>query len=97
MIDLADALDLLGAHVVRRADERADARAGHRGLGGRGDFCDAEVEHLGELFILVANEEDVLGLQVAMDDSFCVRSHQRASHLRHDLGRLRQGQALAVL
>ena len=62
---------LLGRHVLGRAHRHA--RAGQaalaRGLG-LGRLGDAEVEHLDEVGGAVArDQEDVLGLEVAVDDA----------------------------
>ena len=39
---------------------------------------DAEVEHLGQLFFLVLDQEDVVGLQIAVDDADLVRARDGA-------------------
>ena len=79
VVDRLVALSLLGAHVVRRAEDRAGARRAcpppsRRAL----DLGDAEVEHLGDLVVLVADEEDVLRLEIAVHDARLVRALQRA-------------------
>ena len=75
-VDGLHALRLLGAHVVRRAEQRAGPRLGDRRHAEADDrrLRDAEVEHLGQLFLLVLDEEDVVGLQIAVDDADLVRA-----------------------
>ena len=75
MVDLFGAPRLLGAHVERRADEQT-------GLGDAVDrpvacpLGDAEIEHLGDLAVVVGNEENVLGLEIAVDDADRVRARE---------------------
>ncbi len=67
-------LRLLGAHVGRRADElvqlRIDRRVGQPALGRLGD---AEINHLGHRHAIVQRDQDVRGLDVAVDDALLVR------------------------
>ena len=81
-----------GRHVVRRPEHRARLGAARQALlsGGGLDLRDAEVEHLGDLVVVVrrSDEEDVLRLQVAMDDTRVVRALQRAAHVADDPRRL---------
>ena len=83
--------DLLGRHVVRRADEHAlllRAQRSHRLVEAR-----AEVEHLGDDPVALAREKDVRGLEVAMHDVLLVRSGDRVGDGDHDLERLGGGEA----
>src|SRR5262249_48594032 len=73
------ALDLLGRHVVGRAERAAGARELRRLVEGLGD---AEVDQLRELAAVRAGREhDVLRLQVAVDDVVLVRRGERAGNL----------------
>ena len=99
------AADLLGAHVAERAEDhpvigpvaggkrrgrrerlRARARCVHL-------FREAEVEDLEAAFL---RDPEVLGLQVAMDNTFLVGRREALGHLDRELRRLagRQGAAL---
>ena len=69
------ALHLLGAHVVRRADD--EARLGHPFLR-LGHPRDAEVH---QLHLALVVDEDVLRLDVAVDDPLLVRGLQPAANL----------------
>ena len=78
------AADLLGRHGVRRAEPRADH--GQPGLGGVGvqELGDAEVEQLdhalGRGVVAVrrsGGDEDVAGLEIAVDDAARVRRLER--------------------
>ena len=92
-VDVAPGVDrclgecLLGRHVGRRAD-------GEPGLGELGGLrspgCagDAEVGHQRAS----AFEQDVVGLDVAVDEVVAVRVGQRLGHLARDADRLRHGQ-----
>ena len=66
-------LRLLGAHVQRRADELREAGV-ERLLGERcaDRLGDAEVDHLGDRLAVVQRDQDVGGLQVAVDDPLLV-------------------------
>ena len=75
---------LLGRHVLGRAHRHAGAGqpALARGLG-LGRLRDAEVEHLDDVGGAVArDQEDVLGLEIAVDDALAVRGGERAADLR---------------
>ncbi len=69
---------LLGRHVIDRSDNRAGIGDAH-GQGGivgrtRGDrFRQAEIENL---YAAVACDQDVIGLQIAMQDSRHVRGRE---------------------
>ena len=45
---------------------------------------DAEVEQLGDFVLIARDQENVVGLQVAMNDSDAVRAHERTSDLSDD-------------
>src|SRR5690606_6013223 len=68
---------LLGAHVVRRPQERAGLR-GPVPTRIAVVLADPEVEDLGDLFVVAADQENVLGLEIAVNDAEGVRPHQRA-------------------
>ena len=76
---------LFGAHVRGRADGQADLGEGRAG-GRRGDqrLADAEVGHDRVAFV----QQDVLGLDVAMDDVVAVRVVERVGHLDGDAQRV---------
>src|SRR5258708_18817283 len=73
--------DLLGRHVVRRAEKLA----GRRQVGARGDLGDAEVSDLGAVAF---EKNDVRRLHITMHDPFCVREVQPLGYLRDDVGGL---------
>ena len=93
MVNLGRLRALFGRHVLRRADDQV----------GRGqlrvladwflNLGDAEVEHLSpvgcaaDLF-----EHDVVALEIAMHDAFCVRCVERARDLSCDFHRTRETQ-----
>ena len=89
--------EVLGAHVERRAEDHAGRGVGlgERGAGRR--LRDAEVEHLRDLALVIAGEEDVGGLEVAVDEAGGVRHGEGAADLRGDRGDLaRREGALAA-
>ena len=101
MIDVPEATRLLGRHVEGRPEERPrlGARRDAGRAGRRLDLRDAEVEHLGDVVVVVglAHEEDVLGLEIAVDDALLVRAIERAAHLVDDPDRLLESEAVGVV
>ena len=88
------AADLLGRHRHRRADQLA--RGGELGGVGRGQLGDAEVDQdRARAAGAVGREEDVGGLDVAVDDGLGVGRRQRARHRRDDRQRVGHGQPAA--
>ena len=82
---------LLGRHVLGRADDVARQRdvAGRRRVGD-GQLRHAEVEHLAVAHrtVRVRAQEDVVGLQIAVDDAVSVRRRDAAHGRQHDRDRL---------
>ena len=79
--------ELLGTHVLGRADhepalrQRVFLRIVHR-LG------DAEVDDLGDLFArAIARDDDVVGLEIAVDDAELVRGVQSVGDLAREVDR----------
>ena len=88
VVDVPRAVDLLGRHVVRRADHRA-------GLGqllaralGPDELRDPEVEQLHLDAAVDVLEPDVVGLEIAVDEALVVRRLERAQRLLEDRERL---------
>jgi hypothetical protein len=99
VVDVAGAAALLGRHVHRRAHDR-------RGLGLDlaagvvGQLGDAEVEDLGALAagdLAIGHEEDVLGLEIAVDDASPVGGVERRRDLAQDPQRVLGRQATEAL
>jgi hypothetical protein len=84
-------LCLFGAHVVGRPEHRAGSRA-RPGSAGAGRFGDAEIEHLGDLSVVVTNEEDIVRLEVAVHDPLRVRLRQGTADLSNDGDKVMRGQ-----
>jgi hypothetical protein len=90
-VDVLLAAHLLRAHVLGRAEKLpgfgavADAR--------RGVLRDAEVEHLDDLVVVGAREEQVVGLQIAMNDARLVGLAQGLRGLGEDARGLGHGDA----
>ena len=61
-------------------------------VGCRGGSGEAEVEDLGDA---LGGDDDVTGLQVAVDDAFVVRGFQGLGDLPGDLERFVEGELLA--
>jgi hypothetical protein len=75
--------DLLGRHVLQRADELADIRLERRDREIRiGGPSHAEVD---DLRLAVGVHEDVAGLEVAVDDPLLVTVVDRVAHLGKQL------------
>ena len=83
VIDLDLPLALLGGHVIGRPHHRTGARLVADLLVGQRQLREAEVEHLDEVTAraAVVAQEDVLGLEIAVDDSLLVRGVQRVRDL----------------
>ena len=79
---------LLGAHVVRRAEGHAGLR--HPGAGAGGGERDAEVGHQCAAVV----QQDVLGLDVAVDDALAVGVVEGAGHLARNPHRIGDRQLL---
>ncbi len=79
-------LDLLGGHVVHGAERCAGGGERHIGMFLAHELGDAEV---GDLHAALRVEQDVLGLDVAVENAFLVRELKRLANLRHDGQRLR--------
>ena len=96
MVDLAQAARLLGRHVEGSADDRARLGARRHRAAARAlpvdllELRDPEIEHLGDLVVVVrrADEEDVLGLQIAVDDPLLVRAPRARADLAEDARRV---------
>ena len=74
---------LLGRHVVRRAEREPGLR--HAAAGRRGDGeRDAEVHHHRAAVV----QQNVLGLDVAMDHAVAMRVVERVGHFARDAHRL---------
>ena len=69
--------DLLGRHVRERAEHRPGLRVERR-RGALAHARDAEVEHLEPA---VGHDEQVVGLDVAVDDPLCVRRREHVEEL----------------
>ena len=85
VIDVSQPTCLLGGHVIGGAQHGAGlGAAGHAAApGGRFELGDAEVEHLGDLFVVVgpAHEKDVLWLEIPVNDPGVVRALQGPADL----------------
>jgi hypothetical protein len=78
----ARARRLLGRHVVRGPDHGAD---GGELLPAVHDLGDAEIQNLHEPAAVGLEQEDVVGLEVAVDDPHGVRSGERLRNLAADV------------
>jgi len=101
VIEVLDSLDLLRAHVMGRAEH--DASLGQSGgsgfaIDGPG-LGEAEVAEFAAEGLVAANagraQEDVRGLDVAMNDAVAPGVRQRPRHLHDQLDRLGLGQGTA--
>ena len=87
MVDRLTA-DLLGRHVAHRAQDDAEARQGVRGgrrLVGAGRTSQFRHTEVQDLHAAIAREEQVLGLQVAMDDATLVRGGESPGDLHGEV------------
>ena len=98
MID-RDAAALLRRHVRRRPHHRAGLRHVHAVADVvAGELGDPEVEQLDPLaarHLRIGHQEDVVGLEIAMDDALGVRGGQRAGDLPRDRERRRPAKPAA--
>jgi hypothetical protein len=88
-VDLAGTTALLGRHERRRAHDGRGQRLLRRVAAV--ELRDTEIEELGPLaahHLGIADEEDVLGLEIAVDDAAHVRRVQRARDRPHDAQRV---------
>ena len=90
MIDGGRLLDLLRGHVVHGAEGRAGGGERRVGMFLAHELGDAEV---GDLHAALRVEQDVLGLDVAVENSFLVRELERLADFRNDGERLGGGEA----
>ena len=73
VVDVRFAFALLGRHVVGRSHDRAGARLVRNLFIALGQLGQAEIEHLHEVgHVPLGDEEDVFGLEVAVDDAVLV-------------------------
>ena len=73
-IDAFGIFNLLGAHVSRRAEQCAGAGFGAHSARHIHHFGNAKIQHFGEVAALFgADEKDVVGLEIAVNDAVCVR------------------------
>ena len=83
---------LLGAHVLGRAADDAGARDA-RLLRVGADLREAEVDDLHEVAARAHRlEDDVLGLEIAVDDALVVRFGERRERLAQDVDDAPEGQ-----
>ena len=88
-------MDLLGRDVRRRAHDHV-RRGQSVGVLALRDEAEAEVHHDRAVVPpVVALDEEVLGLQIAVDQRQRVRGHERVGDLSHDLQRAREGEQAA--
>ena len=94
MVDRPLALHLLGGHVRRRSEHRSFSCEASRllvGLHRRVELGEAEVEQLGNFVAVVAlHDEDVLGLEIAVDDAGSVGLHEPLGAVADDAARGRR-------
>ena len=94
-VEIADAGGLLGGHVTGGADERSGGGLAEVLGVGLHEFGDAEVDDLrGGRARAVEAEEQVGGLEVAVDDAEPVRRGEGVHHGREDAQHLVDGEAL---
>ena len=93
-VHAADVLDLLRGHVVGGAEDEIGLGGEGHGLdasGGEG-FGDAEVDDLGDRAAIDLGDEDVGGLEVAVDDAFLVGVLDAAADLPKEADAVLEGQ-----
>ena len=79
------AADLLGRHVVRRSERGALLRQRHAPGFARVEFRYAEVEDLHERASVLFCDEQVVGLQIAVDDPGLVRGLYAVARLTDEI------------
>lgn len=90
---------LLGRHVVRRAHEQAGTGLHARWMGVAGELGEPEVQHLHTLaagHLRIGDEEQVIGLEIAVRDAGGVRRLQHAGDLAADPAALLVGEPLSL-
>ena len=102
VLNLAGPFPLLGSHVQRRPHRHADLRLYQRRAQTLllGDLGDAKVQDLGLLarrIVQVADNDDVVGLQIAVDDALAMRGGQGLGNLPSQLQRVVYFQATPKL
>jgi hypothetical protein len=97
-VDVEIAARLLGAHVRGRAEHGALHRLHELAARGADRLGDAEVEDLGHhVAAVVEGEEDVPGLEIAVDDAAVVRLVEAARDERDPRGGLARAEAALAL
>src|SRR5690606_16138139 len=84
VIDRLVPLGLLGAHVVGRAEQRAGARVAVASEARGFRLGDAEIEHLRDLVLFVADQENVVRLQITMNDAKLVGLGDGSPYVREN-------------
>jgi hypothetical protein len=96
LIDAAiDAAALLGRHVRGRPQQRSGQRVGRRPPDRISHLRDPEVDHLDPVATAapgVRDQEQIVGLQIAVNDPARVRRRQRPGRLHTDVDHVRDGQ-----
>lgn len=88
---------LLGAHGLGRADELAEAGEARAPLALRVDRPgDTEIDHLRYRTSVDGRDQDVRGLEVAVDDPLLMRMVDRAADRHEELDSARDRQAVAI-
>jgi hypothetical protein len=88
----------LGRHVERRAHHRAGAGHAVLFVVQRVELRHAEIEYLHEVALagVIAHQEDVVGLEVAMNDARQMRHLESRQELLHDGHEIARGDAAAM-
>ncbi len=98
LVDVARRPELLGSHVARRAHDGRGLRHGLALIGREGDLRDAEVEDLdGRRAVGPVREEQVRGLEIAVDDAVRVGLGEGLAGLQHVLDGLLSAERAALL